>query len=380
MTVFHVPLKRVIDDSYDIEIGRDLFPALIADLQNGLVPGVSKFAIITDSNVRVLYGERLLAELEQGGFRAGLFVFPAGENYKTRETKAVLEDRLLENAYGRDSCLIALGGGAVTDLAGFLAGTFARGIPFINFATTVLAAADASVGGKTAVNTPVATNLIGMFHQPQKVYIDVATWRSLPVREIRSGLAETIKHACIADAEFFAYLENHLGQLVSAVGEAVLDPEVCEHIARKNCEIKYRVVLADEREGNLRQILNLGHTVGRAVETLSDYELLHGEAVAVGLVAQARIGHRLNFLSENELRRVESLCQAAGLPIEIPESITTEALLAKLYTDKKVRNGRIRFVFQDGIGGVRRFEGGSYSLPLDEELIRGTLQAIRGRN
>lgn len=377
MTLFHVPLKRVVDNSYDIEIGWSLFPKLISDLKQGLVRGTNRIAIITDSNVRSLYGERLLTELKKNEFNADLFVFPAGESSKTRETKAFLEDRLIENAYGRDSCIIALGGGAVTDMAGFVAGTFGRGVPFINYATTVLAAADASVGGKTAVDTPAATNLIGVFHQPMKVYIDLSAWKTLSIREIRDGLAETLKHACIADLEFFEYLEGHISQIISASGEVILDQDVCEHIARKNCEIKYRVVQEDERESNLRQILNLGHTAGRAAETLSGYRLSHGEAVAIGLVIQAKIGRKLGFISERDLSRVVGICRSAGLPTKIPEYLTTSALVAKMYTDKKVWNSKIRFVFQDGIGKAKRFEEGSYSLPLEENFILETLEEIR---
>ncbi|WP_150265239.1 3-dehydroquinate synthase [Paenibacillus tepidiphilus] len=375
---FQVALQKVVDHSYEIEIGEHLFPALLKDLQQGLVTGVSKYAIITDSKVEPLYGQPLLKLLQEHGFQTELFVFPAGEKFKTRETKAQLEDQLLERAYGRDSCIIAVGGGAVTDLAGFLAGTFGRGIPSLNVATTLLAAADASVGGKTGVNTPVATNLIGVFHQPRKVYIDLAAWRTLPARELRSGLAETIKHACLADAEFFAYLEENVDKVISPDGELVLDPAVCEEIALKNCAIKYRVVEQDEHESNLRQILNLGHTAGRALEAVSGYTLLHGEAVAVGLVIQARLAVKLGYLQAAEASRVEALLRKAGLPVEIPAAITNRMLMDKMYTDKKVRGGRIRFVFQEGIGVMKVFEGGAYSTPVDEETVMELLEELRG--
>lgn len=375
---FQVVLKKVVDHSYDIEIGERLSHSLIRDLQQGLVPDVSKFAIITDSSVEPLYGQPLLAQLRQNGFEADLFSFPAGEKSKTRETKALLEDQLLSRSYGRDCCIIAVGGGAVTDLAGFLAGTFGRGVPSLNYATTLLAAADASVGGKTGVNTPVATNLIGVFHQPRKVYIDLAAWRTLPVREFRSGLAETIKHACLADAEFFEYLEDNIGKIVTPDGELVLDPETCEQIALHNCRIKYEVVEQDEHESNLRQILNLGHTAGRALEAVSGYELLHGEAVAVGLVIQAKLGVKLGYMTVEQAERVAALLRKAGLPTEIPDSVTSRMLMDKMYTDKKVRSGRIRFVFQDGIGAMKAFEGGSYSTPVEEETIMALLEEIRG--
>ncbi|CQR52945.1 3-dehydroquinate synthase [Paenibacillus riograndensis] len=373
---FQVMLKKVVDDSYAIEIGEQLFDSLIADLQQGLVPNVSKYAIITDSTVEPLYGRPLLERLRQNGFAAELFSFPAGEASKTRETKALLEDQLLSRAYGRDSCIIAVGGGAVTDLAGFLAGTFGRGVPSLNYATTLLAAADASVGGKTGVNTPVATNLIGLFHQPRKVYIDLAAWRTLPAREFRSGLAETIRHACLGDADFFSYLEENMGKVISDRGQLVLDAGVCEHIALANCRIKYEVVEQDERESNLRQILNLGHTAGRALEALSGYTLLHGEAVAIGLVVQAKLGVKRGYMTEDQAERLIALLKKAGLPTEMPASIPNRQLVDKMYTDKKVRSGRIRFVFQDGIGAMKRFADGSYSIPVEEADILAALEEM----
>lgn len=332
---FEVTLQKVVDHSYSIEIGEHLFSSLISDLHQGLVSGASKYAIITDSTVEPLYGRPLLELLRREGFQADLFSFPAGESSKTRETKALLEDQLLSHAYGRDCCIIAVGGGAVTDLAGFVAGTFGRGVPSLNYATTLLAAADASVGGKTGVNTPVATNLIGVFHQPRKVYIDLAAWRTLPAREFRSGLAETIKHACMSDEQFFSYLEANMDRIITEEGELILDAGVCEHIALTNCRIKYEVVEQDEHERNLRQILNLGHTAGRALEALSGYRLLHGEAIAVGLVIQARLGAKYGYMTEEEADRIAALLKKAGLPTEIPEGITNRALLDKMYTDKK---------------------------------------------
>lgn len=374
---FEVTLQKVVDHSYSIEIGEHLFASLVRDLQQGLIEGVSKYAIITDSTVEPLYGRPLLSLLRREGFQADLFSFPAGESSKTRETKALLEDQILSQAYGRDCCIIAVGGGAVTDLAGFLAGTFGRGVPSLNYATTLLAAADASVGGKTGVNTPVATNLIGVFHQPRKVYIDLAAWRTLPSREFRSGLAETIKHACMSDEEFFSYLEANMDRIITEEGELILDAGVCEHIALTNCRIKYEVVEQDEHESNLRQILNLGHTAGRALEALSGYRLLHGEAVAVGLVIQAKLGVKFGYMTEEQANRVVALLKKAGLPTELPEYISNRALVDKMYTDKKVRNGRIRFVFQDGIGRMKRFADGSYSVPVEESAVMKLLEELR---
>ena len=364
MSVFNVELKKIVDDSYDIEIGFGLADKLICDIQNGLVGSISKFAVITDSIVKDLYAETVLNKLTDAGYKADLFFFEAGELNKTRKTKELIEDAMLEKGYRRDCCIIAVGGGVVTDLAGFVAGTFGRGVPFINYATTLLAAADASVGGKTAVDTPLATNLIGLFNQPKKVYLDIAAWKTLPDRQISSGLAETIKHACIASSDFFDYLNSHMDEILN------IDKSACEHIANENCKIKYNVVMKDERESGLREILNLGHTVGRAIETVSDYRLLHGEALAIGLVAEVMLANKLGYMTEEQKNDVITLLKKANLPTEIPEYIDRDALVKKLYTDKKVKNGQLRFVLQNGIGDVVEFSEGVFAAPIAEETAR----------
>ncbi|MCM8535097.1 MAG: 3-dehydroquinate synthase [Lentisphaeraceae bacterium] len=375
MASFHVPLKRMVDDSYDIQIGRNLFDDLVSDLKKGLTPGATRYALITDSNVEKFYANGLMTKLDEAGFRTDLFVMPAGETHKTRETKISLEDQMLEAGFGRDSAVIALGGGVVSDLGGYLAGTFGRGIPFINYSTTLLSAADASVGGKTAVDTPHATNLIGLFNQPAKVYIDIECWQTLPVREIRSGLAETVKHACLAEKEFFLWLEENITKICSGE-EALLDDEACEHIAYKNCEIKYTVVKKDEKESNLRQVLNLGHTAGRAFETLCGYTYTHGECVAIGMVVQIEIALEKGLVTQEERDRTIALLQKCGLPVSVPSGTSLEDLVVKMRTDKKARSGKIRFVIQDGIGAMKSFEGGSYSLPLDEDYILSILKKM----
>ncbi len=364
MGVFNVELKKIVDDSYEIEIGFSLEDKLISDIQNGLVGNITKFAVVTDSVVKDLYAVGILNKLINAGYHADLFVFEAGETNKTRKTKELVEDAMLAKGYRRDCCIIAVGGGVVTDLAGFVAGTFGRGVPFINYATTLLAAADASVGGKTAVDTPLATNLIGLFNQPEKVYLDIATWRTLPARQISSGLAETIKHACIASEELFDYLDVHMNEILD------IDKTACEHIANENCKIKYEVVMKDERESGLREVLNLGHTVGRAIETVSDYKLLHGEALSIGLVSEVKLAYKLGCMTETQRDAVIALLKKANLPIAIPDYIDREALVKKLYTDKKVKNGQLRFVIQKGIGDVVEFEDGVYATRIEESVAR----------
>ena len=370
MSTFNVELKRVMDDSYEIEIGRSLAGRLADDLRAGLIPGRRRFALITDSTVESLFAPDIRDRLLSAGFEGEIFSFPAGEFSKTRETKSALEDRMLAAGYRRDCFVLAVGGGVVSDLAGFLAGTYARGVPFINYATTLLAAADASVGGKTGVATPLATNLIGLFHQPRKVYIDIDAWRTLPPRQISSGLAETVKHAVLADRAFFKYLEEHMEAIRNH------DPDACEAIARQNCSVKYQVVMKDERETGLREILNLGHTVGRAVETESGYRLTHGEAVSIGLAAACALSVRLGSMMEEEAARVRRLLARAGLPTGIPTYIDREALLRRLYTDKKVRNGRLRFVLPQGIGAVVEFAPGIFAREISEETAREILLAM----
>lgn len=367
---FNCELKKVVDDSYDIEIGHLLSDTLIGDLKNGLVGNIKKFAVVTDSIVEGLYAEAIYEKLLGAGFKADMFVIPEGEKSKTREMKEFVEDSMLEKGYRRDCAVIAVGGGVVTDLAGFTAGTFGRGVPFVNYATTLLAAADASVGGKTAVDTPLATNLIGLFNQPKKVYIDIDAWKTLPQRQLSSGLAETIKHGCLGDAGLFEYLEKNIEKVLAN------DVEACEFIAERNCAVKYKVVMKDERESGLREVLNLGHTVGRAIETVSDYRLLHGEAVSIGLAAQARLGAKLGFVSEDDLARVENLLERAKLPVRIPDYIDKSALVKKLYTDKKVRDGKLRFVFQKGIGEVMQFGGNSFAMEITEEQIGAVIREM----
>lgn len=371
MAVFQVELKKVVDDSYPIEIGFDLMDTLVKDMQAGLLGGIRKVAVITDRVVEGLYAAPIAEKLKAAGYQVDLFSFEAGEKSKTRETKAMLEDAMLAKGYRRDCCILAVGGGVVTDLAGFLAGTYGRGVPFINYATTLLAAADASVGGKTAVDTPLATNLIGLFHQPKKVYLDIATWKTLPAREISSGMAETVKHACLADREFFGFLQENMDRILE------LDAQACEHMAEVNCRVKYQVVMKDERESGLREVLNLGHTVGRAIETVSEYRLLHGEAVSIGLVAQLHLANRLGYVSQEEIDQVTQLLEKAGLPVAIPEYVDREALVKKLYTDKKVKNGQLRFVVQKGIGEIVEYSPGVFAIPVTEELAREVILAMK---
>ena len=375
MQTINVKIEKVINNSYEIEIGYDMFEKLVDDIKHKIVPNVYRYAIITDSNVAALYGYRLFELMKKQGFNVDIYSIPAGEKSKTRENKAEIEDKMLEAGFRKDSCIIALGGGVVTDLAGFLAATYCRGIPVINYATTFLAAADASIGGKTAVDTPLATNMIGLIVQPQKVYIDLKTWETLDDAQIENGLSETIKHACIADADFFEYLNANIDVIKERGRSDKRDIDMLEYICRKNIEIKYNVVTQDEQEDGLREVLNLGHTVGRAIEAASKYEISHRNAVSLGMVAQVLLGYNRGYVTDKQKDRVIEIYNKAGLPVTLNEKVKIENILDKMYADKKVRKGKIKFVFQKGIGDMMVF-GERFSDTVEKNEIEEALKKM----
>ncbi len=375
-TTLTVSLVRTIDESYPIVVGRNL-----TDEFANFVATSSYFsrriALLTDSNLPSLVAHPLAEALRARGLACEVFTFPAGEVNKVRSTKEALEDALVEQGYGRDTLILAVGGGVVTDLAGFVAATFTRGVPYISFSTTLLGAADASVGGKTAVDTPAATNLIGAFHQPSAVFIDVEHWATLSNAQIRDGLGETVKHACLADSAFFELLEDAFVRRRLSLGECVREGELAEYIARRNCEIKRDFVVSDVHEGNRRMGLNLGHTIGRALETAMDYTMSHGECVAVGLMLQARWGESFGYVSREDVDRLYALLCAIGLPTQLPESVSVESIMAAMSHDKKGKAGKLRFVFQRGIGDLMRFEEGAYARTVTPDQVRTFLENMR---
>lgn len=370
-TEFRVELVRLVDESYPVVVGRGL-EGSVAEFLADKHPD-RRAAVITDSNVASLAAEGLISSF--GSRPADLVVFPAGEASKTREVKKRVEDELIARGFGRDTVIVALGGGVVTDLAGFVAATFTRGVPYVSLTTTLLGAADAAIGGKTAVDTPAATNLIGAFHQPAAVFIDLDRWLTLSDRQIREGLGETVKHACIADACFFEALEGAFVERGLSPAEFVRDDALAELTARRNCEIKRDFVTSDVHEGNRRMGLNLGHTIGRALETAAGYTLNHGECVAIGLALQSRLGERLGYCSPSDVARIEALLSAIGLPTKIPEEVPVDRIMEAMAHDKKGKAGAIRFVFQDGVGRLVVHDGGSYARPVAAEDARAFLQS-----
>ncbi|WP_182049892.1 3-dehydroquinate synthase [Changpingibacter yushuensis] len=374
VTEFKVELVRTVDESYPIVVGRGL-DAKVVELASRGDLAERRIAVITDTTVVELAGKSIARALADAGRRVDVLAFPAGEPNKVRATKEALEDQLIALGCGRDTLIVAVGGGVVTDLAGFVAATFTRGVPYISVSTTLLGAADAAVGGKTAVDTPAATNLIGAFHQPSAVVIDVDRWLTLSDAQIRDGMGETVKHACLGDVQYFDALEDAFVTRGMSPAEFVRDDGLAELVARRNCEIKRDFVVSDVHEGNRRMALNLGHTIGRALETAMGYTMSHGECVAVGLNLQAKWGVQFGYLTQGEADRIERLLRAIGLPTALPESVTVEAIMDAMTHDKKGKSGAIRFVFERGIGDMMVFDDGASARPVPSEEIADFLRS-----
>lgn len=333
---------NLAEHSYDILIGSGLLTSLgqrCADV--GLS---SRVALITNPTVNAIYGGIATEALEKSGFAVTVVEIPDGEEYKNAATLSGVYDALIEAGLDRRSFIVALGGGVAGDLAGFAAATYLRGIPFVQVPTTLLAQVDSSVGGKTAIDHPRGKNLIGAFYQPRLVLIDVETLSTLPDREFRAGLAEVIKYGVAIDLPFFEYLEQHAERILAK------DPACLETLIRRCCGIKARVVELDEKESGLRAVLNYGHTIGHAFETVAGYrELVHGEAIALGMVLAARISAALGHCSAADVQRITALITRFGLRTEPPKAERIR-LQEAIVTDKKSRNGTISFICNQGIG------------------------------
>jgi 3-dehydroquinate synthase len=325
--------------SYQILIG----PGLLDDagVLAEVVPG-RDVMVVTNEVVAPLYLERLVRGLR--GRRVETVQLPDGERHKTLAAVSAILDALVTARMNRDACVVALGGGVVGDVAGFAAACYQRGVDFVQVPTTLLAQVDSSVGGKTGVNHPGGKNLIGAFHQPRAVVSDTGTLGSLPVRELRAGLAEVIKYGLVADVDFLGWIESNLEALLA------LDAAAVTQAVRRSCEIKSAIVAADEREHGARALLNLGHTFGHAIEAAAGYgEWLHGEAVGVGLLMAADLSRRLGWLDGADVERVRGLLQRAGLPWSAPP-IGAARALELMAMDKKVLGGRIRLVLLSRLG------------------------------
>jgi 3-dehydroquinate synthase len=329
--------------SYDIVVQPGLIQS--AGEQVRALSNSKNVALVSDSEVGPIYAKGVESSLQATGFQVIRASVSAGEEYKTIATVASIYDQLLEAGIERSTPVIALGGGVVGDMGGFAAATILRGVPLIQMPTTLLSMVDASVGGKTGVNHLVGKNLIGSFHQPLTVLIDPGTLRTLPNRDLRSGLAECIKHEIIRDADGFASLEKNIRRAIS------LDLDYLSELIAHNVAIKARVVEADPFEKGERAHLNFGHTFGHAIETVSKYEYAHGECVALGMVAASRAAAEMGMLDEGSVERIIRLIAAAGLPIA-GMKLPVDEVIAAMSFDKKVKAGRIRFVLPTRIGAV----------------------------
>ncbi len=333
--------------SYSIVIGRRLADRLgRACVKLGFAP---RCVVVTDEQVGPRHSPRVLDSLRKAGFEPLVVTLPAGEASKQLAQVEALYHQLAEHRLERRSFVVALGGGVVGDVAGFVAGTYLRGIGLVQLPTTLLAQVDSSVGGKTGVNLPAGKNLVGVFHQPRLVFCDLATLDTLPEREFRAGVAEVIKYGIIRDAALFELLERDLDRLLGRE-EATLGAMVA-----RSCEIKAEVVARDETEAGLRAVLNFGHTIGHALEAITGYsQYLHGEAIAIGQCAAARLSTRLTGLPEADAERVRVLFDRAGLPTEVRLSAAQQKQLLKaMQLDKKASGGRPRFVLAEALGRVR---------------------------
>lgn len=331
--------------SYPIHISEDNLSQgslLRSELQR-LKLHTKRIFVISNPTVAELWADSLATVL--AGLQHTLIEIPDGEQHKTLSTMEQVIGDLLKHEAARDSVIIALGGGVVGDLAGFVAASYQRGIPFIQIPTTLLSQVDSSVGGKTAVNHALGKNMIGAFYQPKAVIIDTITLNTLPPREFAAGMAEVVKYGIIYDAEFFQWLEDNVEAIKA------LQPDVLQKMIYRCCEIKAEIVAQDEKEKGLRALLNLGHTFGHAIEAEQGYGAwLHGEAVAAGTIIASKVANDKNWLSASELSRIEALHAAFNLPVSAPDNMGYEQFMQHMKHDKKVESGQIRFIIPQGIG------------------------------
>lgn len=353
--------------SYRITVGRGALERVgtIAKAA-GLAP--SAFALITDENVAKSYGAMVDRALAGAGRR---FVIPPGESHKTRDTWARVTDEMIAGGLGRDACVVALGGGVVGDLAGFVASTYLRGIPVIQVPTSLLAMIDASIGGKTGVDTSAGKNLVGTFHQPSAVVVDPNALSTLPPEHLRAGLAEAIKHGVISDAAYFDVIASRLSR-----GDGVpLDLDWLTSVVIRGIEIKAGVVAQDEREAGLRKVLNFGHTIGHAIEQLSGYRVLHGEAVAIGMAVEADIAERMGVAERGTADNIRRVLRHAALPTLPPHGIGPAAIVHATRTDKKVRAGRVEYALPSRLGQMAGAETGWAIAVPDQTVERALIEA-----
>ena len=342
MRSIKVNLDKKLSSSYEICIGNSIGDRTALLISKNHKAG--RHIVITDSNVGSLHGQKFLTGLQDVGLNAELIEFPAGEASKNINTALDIVAKLLDLGADRNSMLIALGGGVTGDMAGFIASVFMRSIPYIQVPTTLLAQVDSSIGGKTAIDLPCGKNLLGTFYQPRAVFVDLSYLDTLPEKEFNNGMAEVIKYGIIDDEKMFRLLEENTASVKRK------DPALLLKIVENCCRIKKSSVEIDEKEQGLRRILNYGHTLGHALEAQSKFTISHGEAVALGMIAAARISENLGYLDPASRERIERIIREAGLPCRIPPDMATEGIIARLKMDKKKEGDVIHFVLLKKIG------------------------------
>ncbi len=362
-SIVRVTVPAGAEDGYEVRIGSGLLARIPAEVAV-LLPGARPF-VVTDANLREA-GH--LAAMAGEAFEDVYSIDPPGETSKTIETVEKIIDAMEQKRFGRDTVVLALGGGTVGDVAGFAAAIYKRGVPCVQIPTTTVAQADSAIGGKTGVDSRLSKNAYGAFHNPVRVYVDCATLKTLSERDYRAGLVESVKHGMIMDAEYFEYIESHMDGILARDDAALL------HLAEKNCAIKGHVVAEDPKEQGLRRILNYGHTIGHAVESLSGYALLHGEAVAIGIVGACRIGEALGTGTGETTSRARTVLEKLGMP-EAIEGISKEPILDTMRRDKKSVGGQARFVLVRDIGETDP-AGGGYAVEVPATVIEETLSEL----
>ncbi|MEX0980161.1 MAG: 3-dehydroquinate synthase [Gemmatimonadota bacterium] len=359
-------------DGYPIVIGRSVLNALPA-LVARHAPA-SRYAVISDSTVAPLYGADTARRLREAGMPAQLFTFPAGEEEKNRRTWGALTDAMLAAGFGRDSVVIAVGGGVTGDLAGFVAATYMRGVPVVQVPTSLVAMVDASVGGKTGVDVPDGKNLVGAFHPPRLVAVDPDVIGSLPRAERANGMAEAVKHGAILDADYFDWIDRAAPEILEGEADAVL------RTVLRSIALKAEIVSRDEREGGVRRILNFGHTVGHALEASSGYALPHGAAVALGMILETGLGEQVGVTADGTSERLKRVLGRLELPVTPSSSLETDEVLHFMKSDKKSVEGVPRFVLLSGIGQVDQGAGWVHAVPqgIVNEALLSFAAAARG--
>ena len=350
-------------NGYDVAITPGALDHVVEIIRR-VAPG-HRYALVTDSNVGPLYAERVARQFGSG--EIVVCSVPAGETHKTRDSWAAITDTLLDARFGRDTTIVSLGGGVVSDLAGFVAATFMRGVPVVHIPTTLLAMIDASIGGKTGVDTPAGKNLVGAFHPPAAVVVDPQVLDTLPLAELRSGFAEAIKHGVIADGRYFEFLDEHAPRLL-ADDPAKRDEGGLARVIGESVRIKADVVATDERERGARKTLNFGHTIGHAIEHASGFALRHGEAVAIGMVVEAEAAERAGIAERGTAERIRRAVERASLPTSRPASLDPAVILAATVTDKKSRAGAAEYAVPSRIGTMAAAESG-YAVRLPDALL-----------